>query len=81
MSNELNTYGYVLWTSFQLVEAEFIFELNTLLYPDSTLPLRTLARFSRVNFGKEKEAISSIKKGLKIDPENASLLNMKAALE
>lgn len=77
---ELNTFGYVLWASFRLIEAEFVFELNTLLFPESTVPLRTLASF-KSNLGKEKEAISIVKKGLKIDPENESLLDMKAALE
>ena len=77
---ELNTYGYVLWSSFQLTKAEFIFELNTLLYPNSSYPYRTLANF-KSNFGKPKEAMSIVKKGLKVDPENESLLNMKAYLE
>jgi len=77
---ELNTYGYVLWTSFQLVEAEFIFELNTLLYPGSTVSFRTLANF-KSNYGKKKEAISTVKKGLKIDPENEQLLELKAKLD
>ena len=77
---ELNTYGYVLWSSFRMVEAEFIFELNALLHPQSTTPFRTLSRF-KSNFGKEKEAIKAIKRGLQIDPGNRTLLAMKANLE
>ena len=77
---ELNTYGYVLWSSFQLIEAEFIFELNTLLYPESTVPWRSLANF-KSNFGKKKEALASVKKGLKVDAENETLLGIKSSLE
>ena len=76
---ELNTYGYVLWASFQLPEAEFIFELNTMLYPDSVTPYRTLASF-KSTLGKRKAALDNIKKGLKLDPKNETLLAMQASL-
>jgi len=77
---ELNTYGYVLWTSFQLVEAEFVFELNTWLHPESTTSIRPLANLQTI-MGKDKAAIASVKRGLKIDPDNEALLNMKSSLE
>ena len=77
---ELNTYGYVLWSSFYLMKAEFVLELNAKLYPDSALPFNTLARFKE-NLGKRKEALAGLKKGLAIDPENERLLALKAELE
>lgn len=77
---ELNTYGYVLWSSFQLPKAQFLFELNAELFPDETTPHRTLASFLNA-LGKEKEALVSVKKGLKIDPKNERLLGMKTEFE
>lgn len=75
---ELNTYGYVLWTSFDLMKAEFVLELNAKIHPDSAIPLTTLASFKRT-MGKEKEALSNIKKGLAIDPENERLTRMMSS--
>ena len=77
---ELNTYGYVLWAAFDLMKAEFVLELNTKLYPESTVPFSTLVRFKE-NLGKRKEALAGLKKGLTIDPENERLLALKADME
>jgi len=77
---ELNTYGYVLWTSFDLMKAEFIFELNTEIFPESALPFQSLARFKQV-MGMRKEALVSAKKGIKIDPENETLARLIAELD
>ncbi len=77
---ELNTYGYVLWAAFDLMKAEFVFELNTRLFPGSSIPFSTLARF-KGNMGKHKEALTSIKKGLAVDPENERLLALKADMD
>ncbi|MEP5613670.1 MAG: hypothetical protein ABJP45_15570 [Cyclobacteriaceae bacterium] len=77
---ELNTYGYVLWTSFDLMKAEFIFELNTELFPDLAMPFQSLARFKQV-MGMKKDALVSAKKGMKIDPENETLARLIAELD
>lgn len=73
---ELNTYGYVLWTSFQIPKAQFVFELNTKLFPQEVVVHQTLARFME-SLGNGKEALGSVKKGLKIEPENERLLEMQ----
>jgi thiol-disulfide isomerase/thioredoxin len=77
--SELNTYGYVLWSSWELTKAEFVFELNTKLYPEEARTHSSLARF-KSGLGKTKEAMSSVKNGLKIEPENEGLLRMKESL-
>lgn len=76
---ELNTYGYVLWTSFQLTKAEIVFELNAKLHPESANVLSALARF-KAGLGKEKEAIKTMNAGLEIEPENKRLLDLKSSL-
>lgn len=77
---ELNTYGYVLWTSFNLMKAELVFELNTLIYPEEMTPLITLAQF-KANMGKRDDALAAYESGVKIDPEDQRLEWLKAALE
>ena len=77
---ELNTYGYILWTSWDLMKAEFIFELNAQLYPELSMPFQNLARF-KSTMGLKKEAIASAKKGIKIDPENETLVSIIEAIE
>lgn len=71
----LNTYGYVLWASFNLAAAEFVFELNSALYPDVATPYATLASF-KGNIGKRKEAKKTVKSGLQVEPNNKRLLSM-----
>ncbi len=73
---ELGTYGYVLWSSFQLPKAQFVFELNAELFPEEARVHQRLAQFMN-SLGKEKEALVSIKKGLKADPENEGLIEMR----
>ena len=77
---ELNTYGYVLWTSFELMKAELVFELNSRIYSDSTVPFGTLASF-KTTLGKRKEAAVSLKKGLSVDPDNEYLNRIKRDLQ
>lgn len=77
---ELNTYGYILWTSFDLLKAEFVFELNSKLHDDSATPYATLASF-KSSLGKEKEFKDAVKKGLVIDPEHKRLISMKEDME
>ena len=77
--SELNTYGYVLWASWDLMKAEFVFELNTQLYPDEAYIHSSLASF-RSRMGNKKEALKSVKAGLKIEPENEGLIKMKESL-
>ena len=69
---ELNTYGYVLWTSFNLMKAELVFELNQQLYPAAIRPISTLARF-KASIGKQKEAWKYLKMGIKEHPDDQSL--------
>ncbi|WP_436515475.1 hypothetical protein [Ekhidna sp. To15] len=76
---ELSTYGYVLWTSFQIPKAQFAFELNAELFPEEPRVHQTLARFMN-SLGKNKDALASVKKGLKIEPENESLLDIKTRI-
>ena len=73
---ELNTLGYVFWSSFQLQRAEFVFELNCKLYPENAYLCSTLASLKE-NLGKEKEAKKAVERGLKIEPENKRLLAMQ----
>jgi len=73
--SELNTYGYVLWTSFNLVKAEFVFELNHQLYPSSVRTANALARF-KANIGKQKEAWKYLNAGIKANPEDEGLLEL-----
>lgn len=75
--SELRTFGYVMWSSFDLARAEVIFELNALVYPDSVDSYGQLVSF-KSSYGKEKEAISYLKKGLKLEPENERLLAWKS---
>ncbi len=76
---ELNTYGYVLWTSFQLEKADFVFELNSRLYPESVRCYQTLASL-KVGMDKKKEAMRLIKKGLTVNPSDKRLLELKESL-
>lgn len=76
---ELNTYGYVLWAAFQLPKAQFVFELNAELFPNEPMVHQSLARFMS-GLGKNKEALALVKKGLKIEPENEYLLQMRSQL-
>lgn len=77
--SELNTYGYVLWASFDLQKAAFIFELNTELFPESARPFQSLAMLKR-NLGQEKEALRLANRGLSIAPDNERLLRLKEEL-
>lgn len=74
---ELNTYGYVLWSSFQIPKAQFVFELNVELFPDEIVVHQTLARFLN-SLGENKEALSCLKKALEIEPENENLIAMQS---
>lgn len=76
---ELNTYGYVLWASFDLMKAEFVFELNSAAFPEVARHYQTLARF-KTSIGKGKEALSIVKQGLKVEPEHEALSKMKEAM-
>ncbi|MEO9483736.1 MAG: thioredoxin family protein [Ekhidna sp.] len=77
---ELNTYGYVLWSSFQIPEAQFVFELNAELFSNEIMVHQTKARFMD-SLGKNKEALASVKRGLKIEPENERMVEMQTRLK
>jgi thiol-disulfide isomerase/thioredoxin len=78
--SELRNLGYILWSSFDLEKAEIVFELNALLYPESPYSLGQLCNF-KFAYGKQKEAQSNLKKGLKVDPKNEYLLGLQSKLE
>ncbi|MFK7952414.1 MAG: hypothetical protein AB8B73_06175 [Ekhidna sp.] len=77
--SELNTYGYVLWASWDLMKAEFVFEFNTKLYPEEAYTHSSLASF-KSRMGNDKEALKSVKVGLKLEPENERLIQMREDL-
>ena len=77
---ELNTYGYVLWSSFQIPKAQFVFELNVELFPDEIVVHQTFARFLN-SLGENKEALTYLKKALEIDPKNENLIAMQSQVK
>lgn len=77
---ELNTYGYVLWTSFQIEKAEFVFELNYRLYPEAIGAISSISRY-KSTIGKQKEAKKYLAKGLALEPDNKWLLDIKKNFE
>ncbi|QSE98275.1 TlpA family protein disulfide reductase [Fulvivirga lutea] len=69
----LNTYGYKLFTSFQLPEAEAVFQLNCLLFPQECRPFLTMGRYY-LRVGDMELARLQFEKGLEIDKNNEELL-------
>ncbi|MEM9895468.1 MAG: hypothetical protein AAF789_03795 [Bacteroidota bacterium] len=76
---ELNTYGYVLWSSFQLIGAEFVFDLNQKLFPDSKTVYYALCNI-KSNLGKAKEAKKVLKEGIKRHPDDERLQEMWSSI-
>lgn len=76
---ELNTLGFVLWTSFQLKKAELVFEINKELYPEEPMVYSSLARL-KANLGDNKRAIKLVNQGLAVDPDHKQLLQAKSNL-
>lgn len=74
---ELNTYGLVLFSSFQLAEANIVYEYNKLLFPNESLPYFSLGRFEAIS-GNMDLALADLEKALELDPEDK---NVKAYLE
>lgn len=70
----LNTYGYKLFTSFKIAEAEVVFNLNCALFEDNCSPYYTLSRFY-ARIGNKTLAKLALTEGLLIEPENEKLLN------
>ncbi len=58
---ELNTYGLVLFSSFQMTEARVAYEINRLIFPAEALPHTSLARFELV-LGNKETALSDLEK-------------------
>ena len=69
----LNTYGYKLFTSFEIAEAEVVFNLNCELFEDDCNPYYSLGRFY-TKLGNNNLAKLAIAQGLLIEPENEKLL-------
>lgn len=75
----LNTYGYKLFTSFQIAEAEAVFNLNCELFDKECNTYYTLARFY-TRLGNNNLANNAVIQGLKIEPENKGLLELLSFL-
>lgn len=69
---ELNTYGLVLFSSFQLAEANMIYELNKLLFPDEPLPYFSLGRFEAIS-GNLELAKANLEHALKLAPDDKNI--------
>ncbi|MEQ8927272.1 MAG: hypothetical protein RLO81_15745 [Fulvivirga sp.] len=69
----LNTYGFKLFTSFSMAEAEVVFQLNCLLYPNQCSSYYSLGRYY-LRLGEKELARVEFAKGLQIDPTDKDLL-------
>lgn len=69
---ELNTYGFVKLRAQEYEEAEFIFELNTKMYPNHYVPYNSLGVFyyERKQFNK---ALLNLYKSLSLQPNNENI--------
>ena len=74
---ELNTYGLVLFSSFQLGEANAVYHLNKLLFPDESLPYYSMGKFEAIS-GNIAAATTDLEKAVELAPENNDI---KAYLE
>lgn len=70
--SELNTYGYVLYTSSRTDEAIEVFKLNTKLFPNQPKIFLRLANILAVADNKD-EAITVLEDALKLHPENTDI--------
>ncbi|MBV6645285.1 MAG: thioredoxin family protein [Cyclobacteriaceae bacterium] len=81
---ELNTYGYVLLTSFQLPQARLVFQLNVALYPEEASTHKSLAMITKI-MGDIKTAQTCMEKAIALAPENkryqAELDDLKAMMQ
>ena len=66
---ELNTYGLVLFSSFQLAEAEMTYELNKLLFPEEPLPYFSLGKFEAM-LGDTDLAMADLEKATALAPDD-----------
>ncbi|MEM1407485.1 MAG: hypothetical protein AAGG59_11970, partial [Bacteroidota bacterium] len=69
---ELNTYGLVLFSSFQLAEASVVYELNKLLFPNESLPYFSLGRFEAIS-GDIELARADLEQALELAPEDEKI--------
>ena len=69
---ELNTYGLVLFSSFQLADAGIIYELNKLLFPNESLPFFSLGRFEAIS-GDIELARVDLEQALELAPDNEDI--------
>ncbi len=74
---ELNTYGLVLFSSFKLGEANAVYHLNKLLFPDESLPYYSMGKFEAIS-GNIAAATTDLEKAMELAPENNDI---KAYLE
>ncbi|MFC4163470.1 serine hydrolase [Epilithonimonas zeae] len=71
---EINSWGYQLLEQEKKNEALQVFQLNTLLFPDSANVYDSYAE-TLESLGNRKEAIINYKKSLKLDPKNNNASN------
>lgn len=77
---ELNTYGLVLFSSFQMAEARVAYEINRLIFPTEALPHTSLARFELV-LGNKKIALSDLEKARTSVPGSPEIEELIASLK
>ena len=66
---ELNTYAYCLLSSFKIPEAELVYELNKLIFPDEPVVYYGLGRL-KATLGLNALALENFEKAYELDPEN-----------
>ncbi len=72
---ELNTYGFVKWRAKEKEVAEFVFKLNTEMYPNNYVPFSSLGVFyyEQKLF---KKALRCLYKSLSLQPNNKEIKEM-----
>ena len=77
---ELNTYGLVLFSSFQMAEARVVYEINRLIFPGDALPHVSIARFELV-LGNKQLALDRLEKALVTVPGNPEIQDFIASIK
>jgi tetratricopeptide (TPR) repeat protein len=77
---ELNTYAYVLMSAFKMGQAELVFELNALIFPNESMPHKYLGMI-KACLGKYEEALSSYEQTLLLDPDDEEVIHAIKSLK
>ncbi|MEM6524800.1 MAG: hypothetical protein AAF693_13440 [Bacteroidota bacterium] len=70
---ELNTYGLVLFSSFQLAEANIVYELNKELFPNEPLTHFSLGKFEAMS-GEYELAAADLERASELAPDDENIL-------